>query len=182
MMLFDKLSDKEKAMIKSYIEDNAANNGQHIPLKADLSYILREWNANKGYLYNMFGNQCQISKDIEFEADFDELYEKVSKSCFDAYAVEEVAKHSYAFYDAWFDCFVYSDSAYKYESGLSKLRNQLAYMLDTGNLVKNVWNGSSFSVYNPKNPEKPIRVSTGCKLTKIIGKIAAAYDLPYFEE
>ena len=30
MMLFDKLSEKEKAMIKSYIEDNAANNGQYM--------------------------------------------------------------------------------------------------------------------------------------------------------
>lgn len=177
MMLFDKLSEKEKEMIKSYIEDNAANNGQHISLKADLSYILREWNANKGYLYNMFGNQFQISKDIEFEADFDELYEKVSKSCFDACASEEVGKHSYAFYEEWINRFIYSTSHQLYD-----VRNQLAYMLDTTNLVSNVWNGSSFSVYNPKNPEKPIRVSTGSKLTKMIGKIALAYDIPYFED
>lgn len=181
MMLFDKLSEKEKAMIKSYIEDNAANNGQHTSLKADLSYILREWNANKGYLYNMFGNQFQISKDIEFEADFDELYEKVSKSCFDAYASEEVGKHSYTFYEEWLNRFVYSTS-HQYESKLYEVRNQLAYMLDTTNLVSNVWNGSSFSVYNPQNPEKPIRVSTGSKLTKMIGKIALAYDIPYFED
>lgn len=181
MMLFDKLSEKEKAMIKSYIEDNAANNGQHMPLKADLSYILREWNANKGYLYSILGNQFQISKDIEFEADFDELYEKVSKSCFDACASEEVGKHSYAFYEEWFNRFVYSTS-HQYESKLYDVRNQLAYMLDTTNLVSNVWNGSSFSVYNPQNPEKPIRVSTGSKLTKMIGKIAAAYDIPYFED
>lgn len=181
MMLFDKLSDKEKAMIKSYIEHHAANNGQYMPLKADLSYILREWDANKGYLYNILGNQFQISKDIEFEADFDELYEKVSKNCFDAYASEEVGKHSYAFYDAWLNRFVYSTS-HQYESKLYDVRNQLAYMLDTINLVNNVWNSSSFSVYNPKNPEKPIRVSTGSKLTKMIGKIALAYDIPYFED
>ena len=181
MMLFDKLSEKEKAMIKSYIEDNAANNGQHTPLKADLSYILREWNANKGYLYNMLGNQFQISKDIEFEADFDELYEKVSKNCFDACASEEVGKHSYAFYEEWLNRFVYLTSD-QYKSKLYDVRSQLAYMLDTTNLVKNVWNGSSFSVYNPQNPEKPIRVSTGSKLTKMIGKIALAYDIPYFED
>lgn len=182
MMLFDKLSDKEKAMIKSYIEDNAANNGQYMSLKADLSYILRKWNANKSYLFTLLGNQFQISKDIEFEADFDELYEKVTKNCFDAYASDEVTKHSYAFYDAWMDCFVYPDPAYKYKPELSKVRNQLAYMLDTGNLVNNVWKDASFSVPNPKNPEKSIRVSTGCKITKMIGKIAAAYDLPYFED
>lgn len=181
MMLFDKLSEKEKAMIKSYIEDNAANNGQYTPLKADLSYILREWNASKGYLYNMLGNQFQISKDIEFEADFDELYEKVSKNCFDAYTSEEVGKHSYAFYEQWFNHFVYSTSQ-QYKSKLYDVRNQLTYMLDTTNLVSNVWNGSSFSVYNPQNPEKPIRVSTGSKLTKMIGKIALAYDIPYFED
>lgn len=181
MMLFEKLSEKEKAMIKSYIEDNAANNGQHMSLKADLSYILREWNANKGYLYSMLGNQFQISKDIEFEADFDELYEKVSKSCFDAYTSEEIGKHSYAFYEEWLNRFVYSTS-HQYESKLYNVRNQLAYMLDTTNLVSNVWNGSSFSVYNPQNPEKPIRVSTGSKLTKMIGKIALAYDIPYFED
>lgn len=181
MMLFDKLSEKEKAMIKSYIEDNAAYNGQYMPLKADLSYILREWDANKSYLYKMFGNQFQISKDIEFEADFDELYEKVSKSCFNANTSEEVGKHSYAFYEEWFDRFVYSTS-YQYKSKLYDVRNQLAYMLDTTNLVRNVWNGSSFSVYNPQNPEKPIRVSTGSKLTKMIGKIAFAYDIPYFED
>lgn len=182
MMLFDKLSEKEKAMIKSYIEDNAANNGQHMSLKADLSYILREWAANKGYLYALLGNQFQISKDIEFEADFDELYERVTKSCFDAYASEEVGKHSYAFYDAWLNYFFYFESAYSPESELGKVRNQLADMISTNNLVSNVWNGSSFSVPNPKNPEKPIRVSTGCKITKMIGKIAAAYDIPYFED
>ena len=182
MMLFDKLSDKEKAMIKSYIEDNAANNGQYMPLKADLSYILREWDANKGYLYALLGNQFQISKDIEFEADFDELYERVSQSCFDAYSSEEVAKHSYAFYDAWCNCFMYPEPTYQYKSELVKVRNQLANMLNTGNLVNNVWKESTFSIPNPKNPEKPIRVSTGCKITKMIGKIAAAYDLPYFED
>lgn len=181
MMLFDKLSEKEKAMIKSYIEDNAANNGQHMPLKASLSYILRKWNANKDYLYALLGNQFQISKDIEFEADFDELYEKVSKNCFDANASEEVGKHSYTFYEEWFDRFVYSTS-HQYKSKLYDVRNQLAYMLDTTNLVSNVWNGPSFSVYNPQNPEKPIRVSTGSKLTKMIGKIALAYDIPYFED
>lgn len=181
MMLFDKLSDKEKAMIKSYIEDNAANNGQHMSLKANLSYILREWDANKSYLYTLLGNQFQISKDIEFEADFDELYEKVSKSCFDANASEEVGKHSYTFYEEWFDRFVYSTS-HQYKSKLYDVRNQLIYMLDTTNLVSNVWSDASFAVPNPKNPEKPIRVSTGCKITKMIGKIAAAYDLPYFED
>ena len=180
MMLFDKLSDKEKAMIKSYIEHHASNNGQYMPLKADLSYILREWDANKGYLYALLGNQFQISKDIEFEADFDELYERVTKSCFDAYASEEVGKHSYAFYDAWLSYFFYFESAYSSELG--KVRNQLTDMINTTNLVSNVWNGSSFSVPNPKNPGKPIRVSTGCKITKMIGKIAAAYDIPYFED
>lgn len=184
MMLFDKLSDKEKAMIKSYIEDNAANNGHHMPLKADLSYILREWDANKGYLYALLGNQFQISKDIEFEADFDELYERVTKSCFDAYASEEVGKHSYAFYDAWLNYFFYFESAYALapESELWKVRNKLTDMINTNNLVTNVWKDASFSVPNPKNPEKPIRVSTGCKITKMIGKIAAAYDIPYFED
>lgn len=182
MMLFDKLSDKEKAMIKSYIEDNAANNGQYMTLKADLSYILREWNKNKGYLFSLLGNQFQISKNIEFEADFDELYERVSKNCFDGFATEEVAKHSHAFYREWFNCFIYSESAYSVTSKLYKVRNQLADMLNIDNLVKNVWDNASFSVPNPKNPEKPIRVSTGCKLTKMIGKIAAAYDLPYFED
>lgn len=179
MMLFDKLSDKEKTMIKSYIEDNAANNGQYMPLKADLSYILREWNANKDYLYALLGNQFQISKDIEFEADFDELYKRVSESCFDAYASEEVGKHSYAFFEAWFNRFIYSTFN---KSELHDVRNKLACMLDTTNLVYNVWKQATFSVPNPKNPEKPIRVSTGCKITKMIGKIAAAYDLPYFED
>lgn len=182
MMLFDRLSEKEKAMIKSYIEDNAANNGQYMPLRADLSYILREWDANKGYLYALLGNQFQISKDIEFEADFDELYERVTKSCFDAYASEEVAKHSYAFHEAWFNYFFYFESAYAPESELGKVRHKLADMISTNNLVTNVWKDASFSVPNPKNPEKPIRVSTGCKITKMIGKIAAAYDIPYFED
>lgn len=181
MMLFDKLSEKEKAMIKSYIEDNAANNGQHISLKADLSYILREWNANKGYLYNMLGNQFQISKDIEFEADFDELYKKVSKNCFDAFASEEIGKHSYAFYEEWLNRFVYS-TPHQYKSKLYDVHNQLAYMLDAINLASNVWDGDSFAVPNPKNPEKPIRVARGSKLTKMIGKIALAYDIPYFED
>lgn len=182
MMLFDKLSDKEKAMIKSYIENHAANNGQYMPLRADLSYILREWDANKGYLYALLGNQFQISKDIEFEADFDELYERVTKSCFDAYASEEVGKHSYAFHEAWFNYFFYFESAYAPESELGKVRHKLADMISTNNLVTNVWKDASFSVPNPKNPEKPIRVSTGCKITKMIGKIAAAYDIPYFED
>lgn len=184
MMLFEKLSEKEKDMIKCYIEDNAGNNGRSVTLSAELSYILREWAMNKNYLYNLLGGQLQISKDIEFEADYDELYNQVSNLCFNGNAADDVGKHAYYFYDSWFEEFVW---VYRWNNNskpdeLYQIRDQLAYMLDIANLVKNVWNDASFAVPNPKNPEKPIRVSTGSKLTKMIGKIAAAYDLPYFED
>lgn len=184
MMLFEKLSEKEKDMIKCYIEDNAGNNGQSVTLSAELSYILREWAMNKNYLYNLLGGQFQISKDIEFEADYDELYNQVSILCFNANAADDVGKHAYYFYDSWFEEFVWVNrwNNNSKPDELYQIRDQLAYMLDIANLVKNVWNDASFAVPNPKNPEKPIRVSTGSKLTKMIGKIAAAYDLPYFED
>lgn len=184
MMLFEKLSEKEKDMIKCYIEDNAGNNDQYVTLTAELSYILREWAANKTYLYALLGNQFQISKDIEFAADFDELYNQIANLCFNANATDEVGKHAYQFYDSWYEKFVWinrwNDNCESNE--LYPIRDQLSYMLEIGKLVGNVWNEDSFSVPNPKNPEKPIRVAKGSKLTKMIGKIAAAYDLPYFED
>lgn len=185
MMLFEKLSEKEKDMIKCYIEDNAGSNGQSVTLSAELSYILREWAMNKNYLYNLLGGQFQISKDIEFEADYDELYNQVAKLCFNANAADDVGKHAYYFYDSWCEKFVWGNRRLNSNCELNELysiRDQLSYMLDTGNLVGNVWDSDSFAVPNPKNSEKPIRVARGSKLTKMIGKIAAAYDLPYFED
>lgn len=184
MMLFEKLSEKEKDMIKCYIEDNAGNNGQSVTLSAELSYILREWAMNKNYLYNLLGGQFQISKDIEFKADHDELYKQINKLCFNANAADDVGKHAFYFYDSWCEKFIWGirRNSNCEPNELYSIRNQLSYMLDTDNLVDNVWDNDSFAVPNPKNPEKPIRVARGSKLTKMIGKIAAAYDLPYFED
>lgn len=185
MMLFEKLSEKEKDMIKCYIEDNAGNNGQSVALSAELSYILREWAMNKNYLYNLLGGQFQISKDIEFEADYDELYKQVVNLCFNANAADDIGKHAYYFYDSWYEKFVWGVNRWNSNcepNELYSIRDQLSYMLDIDKLVGNVWDSDSFAVPNPKNPEKPIRVARGSKLTKMIGKIAAAYDLPYFED
>lgn len=184
MMLFEKLSEKEKDMIKCYIEDNAGNNGQSVALSAELSYILREWAMNKNYLYNLLGGQFQISKDIEFEADYDELYNQVASLCFNANAADDVGKHAYRFYDSWYEKFVWINrwNANCEQNEFYPIRDQLSCMLEIGKLVGNVWDEHSFSVPNPKNLEKPIRVAQGSKLTKMIGKIAAAYDLPYFED
>lgn len=181
MTLFERLNPVEKDMIKCYIEDYAVADNNKTALKAELSYILRHWAKNKEKLFQLLGGKFIISKDVEFEAGYDELYTRIADSCFSTNTDDEMSLNSYKFYEAWFDKFVWGA-----ESTMSKeiyeLRDQLASMLSTGNLVKNVWKYNSFTLTNPQNPDKPFKVSTGCKLTKMIGKIAAAYEVPHFED
>lgn len=181
MTLFERLKPVERDMIKCYIEDYAVSDNNKTTLKAGLNYILRHWMTNKAKLYRLLGENFIISKDVEFEVGYDELYTRIADSCFSNNTDDEMTLNSYKFYETWFDKFVWGT-----EGAMTKeiygLRDQLASMLSIGNLVKNVWEYDSFTLTNPQNPEKPFKVSTGCKLTKMIGKIAAAYEIPYYED
>ena len=68
MELYDKISPKEKDMIRNYIaeygsrSDYAYINPEHI----DLEHVLRFWSKNKSvFLDKMFGQNLIIEKDFE---------------------------------------------------------------------------------------------------------------------
>lgn len=88
-MLFDKLTQKEKRDITTYIE--YAVNYDSI---CDLKYFLRFWNEKKSNLYKMLGEQFIYSKEVEFNVSLEELSNTIEEKL-DAHDFIEALKTAY---------------------------------------------------------------------------------------
>lgn len=183
MSLVELLSATEKTMIKKYIENYVASYGEeYTPMKVSVDYVLREWDKQKHKLYELLGHNFTISKEVEFDADTDELMTRISKFCFSVANDDEVGQKSYEFWNNWFEKFVWWDYSVDRDPSIKLNRNRLSSLMDERMLVDNVYTGDSFEIINPQRPGRPIKVPHGCKVTKVIGKIAEAYDIPNYEE
>ena len=88
-MLFDKLTQKEKRDITTYIE--YAVNYDSI---CDLKYFLRFWNEKKSNLYKMLGEQFIYSKEVEFNVSLEELSNTIEEKL-DTHDFIEALKTAY---------------------------------------------------------------------------------------
>ncbi len=188
MSLFELLSKTEKGAMKDYIETYVAP-GSKRTLKAPLEYIMRNWSAEKEKLYHFLGDNLIISKDISFEEGAEEIQNRIGEECFNYDYEDPVRQQSYAFTREWYETFLY-DITSRNESKFSEddfeklynLRFKISHLLDLNVLTANVCDEDTFVIPNPQDTTKPIKVMKGAKASKMIGKIAKAYSIPYFEE
>lgn len=163
-MLRTIISNEEKDLMDAYISDYAI---EHSDKRADIDYILRIWAENKAkYLNNLFGNKLILEKEICYEKDVDQMASEIDELLSDNNDTKE-------FMNKYFNKLVFSGKH-------SNISYSLRGLVASAALARNVYNGEAFSIVTPD--DKEIKVPNGCKITRVLGKIAEAYDLPCFEE
>jgi hypothetical protein len=76
MMMFDKLTKTDKAMIENYIIENVGS------LKSPLDFILRPWDRAKseGHLNTLFKDTLIFKENVEFEESTREISERIEET------------------------------------------------------------------------------------------------------
>lgn len=167
MLNIDEVITKtEQEAIVEFIESYASGFDRYIPLKASLSHILRFWAQEKKSLYNLFGEQLILSKEITVAKSRNELEDRMRD------AIRNHFEFRRAYRQKIIDIFEgqpYNDYIYF-----------LADFCDNANLL--IRNESAISIDVPMPNGKVYKVKPETKRTKAIGKICEAYGIEGFEE
>lgn len=163
-MLTELLSQDEKNMFMAYVKAYAGGGGECCYPTASVEYLLRYWDANKQKLFHTFGDKFILSKEIEFEEDRDELYERVS-------TLVSESRMSNGFMKEYYDRFVFGIDYHESRNFSSLISDE--------NLVTNRYDGIGFEVDLPNG--KKLAINPGCKVTRTLGKLAAAFNMNGFE-
>ena len=175
MSLFDNLSEHDKDLISQYIE-NFAYTDADIRLsstKAPLDHLLRCWNTNKEYLYNLFGQKFIIERPISLKISTGEIAELLEKEC------DRSNSPYYLFRQELRDLYIAGDTC-KLKYSNQNYRKLLHDIVEnTNTLATNIYEGYRIDVPTPDG--KTIVFERGCKPMRILGKVAKAYDMKTFE-
>lgn len=163
MRPFEKLTKSDKDTIDSVIRCYVPGGNKH----ADVEYLMRFWDTQKTKLFDIFGEQLVLCKDITFKKSSQELEEELDTGL---YQNDSLRGFINAFRNIWRN---FPDD----EDGI---RWKLEKLINPFCLAKNEYRGDTFFLPTPH--DKPIKVQHGCKASKIIGKIAEAYCIDGFEE
>lgn len=166
MDLFNKLPEKDREMMLDYIDAFASKRGNQ--RSASLEYIMRVWNENKQNLYHLFGDNFIISKPVSFTRSTDQLENDLSSDKFWTESNEFRRSFSHWLLSGVVD--LYSKEYYDLES-----------LLESDTLANNTYTGETFSIKVPDS-DYPIKINKGAHATKILGKIAKAFNLDGFED
>ena len=178
-MIMDALSSDDIRLIDNYRECYAyREDGSRDGEFADTPYILREWaKCKREYLFKMFGEQLILTRHIEYEKSEDEMadefHDLVSRNGFG-----RKERCGGIFYDALFD-FVYQYENGEYILPMS-IRDNLMRLMNFNSLSKNKYDGETFIITLPNG--KDFKIQHGCKVSRVLGKIAEAFNLPGYED
>lgn len=180
-MLFNKLSDSDKDMISNYISYYAGcPNGQH---QASLEYILRYWDTEKSnYLWDLMGHEFILEKKINYTKNNVLITESISDVLkmeghqFEMEYLNKVIRPLRSSIN-WFGGARTDNEQYRITCYYA-----LEKLMDPVTLAANLYDGVSLKIANPKDGNHPISLNQGCKVVRVLGKIADAYDLEGYEE
>lgn len=172
MEMMNLLSVEELSAMRSYIKWYGGENGESLDVTTsslDMAHILRFWANDKKELCRLFGNKLILTKHISFRKSQMELEDDISAALF------ERSGEGFEFYSAYFQKMV--------EPMWQEDRDKYYYLrelVESATLIANVYSGPTFSLEVENG--KPIAVNSGCKASKILGKIASAFNLPGYEK
>ena len=99
--LIEKISVKEREMIKAYIENYAVRDNNPDTKRASFETIFTPWANEKGSLYKLLGDNLIISKSFTLEAGLDmisdEMFKLLEESDFISQYKEILAKNLHIF-------------------------------------------------------------------------------------
>ena len=161
MNMFDRLSKDERVMMCNCIEAYASYDGDNMPMKASLEHVMRFWDANKVDLFRVFGGELILTRKVNIAKPIAYLEEEMS--CM-------VQGAGYNFYSA------FSDWA---RSCSTDIRYDVLELMYCNILATNVWPGVTLSIPTPDGHK--IVINKGAKVSKMLGKIAKAFNIDGYE-
>lgn len=180
-MLVEKLLDSDKKMMESYIDSYAMSD--IATRTASLDYILRVWDEAKSeYLYRMMGNQFTVSKEVEIFKDENQLFDEIDNKLLAwnsphrrfCDGIRNIGNRFQIYHTYWDDEYTEEELASR------KTAAGIYNLLSCENLASNSFKDETFELPLPNG--KSLRVSQGCKVSKMLGKIAKEFNIDGFEE
>lgn len=167
MKPFKALSAEDKEKINTYIKAYAGCGGYPAKFEIpELSHLLRFWNEHKENLFQFMGNRLIVEKEVDIEYPGVLLWEEVESKLF---------YHRGDFVDSYYSmCSQFYNSDYNLYYGLTHLMSVEA-------LCSNTYSDENVKMPVPDGG-RPIAINHGCKVMKVLAKIAQAYSLPGFED
>ena len=163
MNLYDRLPSGDVDMMHSYFRYTTDGN----PIdRSRMSHFLRFWNQDKENLFHMFNDNFILRKTVKFDKPELALREEMDSL---------INLHPFA--EDWF--------RFARDKEYDTLRDRYCGMMCyPSSLVRNVYDGNPFVIPAEWTINgKEIQVATGCKLVKMIGKIAKALGIDeHFED
>lgn len=173
MVINEALTDLDLSFLKSYISEY----GDYYSDVCDLDYFLRFWESNKSHFYEMFGNKLILEQPISFSKSTEELMSDIASECW------KWGSKSREFLNGFRDYFY--DLFYTGEISDIDYYETFGNLVSDETLAKNIYSNKTFIIPGKfTKTGKPITVSQGCKVAKIIGKIAEAcgMNMDLYEE
>lgn len=174
MEMLEKITPEELDAIRDYIYSYAGEDG--CPLYSsdgiNVKHILRFWAKEKITLCRLFGGNLILSKPISYKIPPRELEDKIDRELFDSEAGSEFVRN----FNVWNNNTFTRSNIF----GNSHIYCQLRSLLYLHTLASNTYNGDKIVL--PVNEKKKIVVNPGCKVSKVLGKIAAAFNIKGYED
>lgn len=165
-MLSDKLVAEERQAIDSFISDYAFYSVSR-ERRAGVDKILQYWSAAKNdYLYQMFGQKFILTKDLNYSKGLEELADAIENEMFYYGAPAAPFIRAYRQLTSW--------------DGPLQHNYEVDSLLESYTLARNIYTGENFNIPLPNGTV--LQVNKNCKVSKILGKIAAAFNLEGYEE
>ena len=162
--LFEKIAP-EHNLITDYIESYAGPDGDGTSMRNSLAHILRFWSNNKQDLYKVFGEEVILTKAVCFTKPTDLIEEDI---CANVVGYNSTGYKFYTEFQTWMDTMP------------AEVRWEACYLINARNLATNRYDGKTVQI--PLHDGKFLEVSSGCKISKMLGKIATAFKLKGYEE
>lgn len=171
MEILKAITDEEKIMIENWITYHVDSNPEvsnKSEQRCSVDYLLRHWAEAKSHFFKMFGEKLILEEKISYTEDKNTLARKISKEL-DGYKTP-MGNFKYNFYE-----FLSRTS----NPSMSKARYNFVDMFNSASLVDNVYNGRAFIL---EHAGQTLKIETGCKPVKMLGKIAKMFGIEGFEE
>lgn len=175
MSMFEHLTGYEKDMISSYINAYAYTDEDEADgsTRAPLDHLLRFWSQNKANLFNMFGQKFILERSIQLNTSTGEIAKVFDRD------LGRYGTPYRNFYDEFANLVIAGDEAKIRYSEQPYRRLYMRLLSDCYALAENTYNDIRIDVPTPDG--KIITFERGCKPMRMLGKIAKAYNMQYFD-
>lgn len=177
--LFGMISEEERNYMNDYIQRYAPQDGYNVA-QAPLQEVLRHWEEAKSkHLARMFNGNLILEREIEYEMSIDELYNR-----FQSLRNSKVSSFYNSLYDLFwrnreFEDFRYDGRNHVYENNKHNCESTYCFLSNIEALLENRWIFEEIRLPLPNG--KNFKVTPGTKVTRILGRLAKAWDLPNWD-